>query len=420
MQLKKSNSALAAAAMSLLGSAAPAVAEDHGWVIDTGTLVYSESNGRVQAVEPKIIAGKDLGNDRSVQLGLTLDVLTGSSPNGAAPASQPQTFTQPSGRGTYTTAPGEQPLDGTFKDTRVALDASYHRPLGSDKISAGVAVSKEYDYLSLGVNGGWSRDFNKKNTTFSVGLGYANDSLNPEGGVPMGLRRQDGGGTPNRISDTESKQVADLVLGLTQILTPDSLLQLNYSYSHSSGYLNDPFKFLSVVDAAGAPQQYVFENRPDTRTKHALYAEYKQFTSGRDVVDASYRLLTDDWGITSHTADLSYRWNVADNRYWEPHLRTYVQSEADFYRAALFTGEEAQLRFASADPRLGAYTGYTLGIKYGRTLTNGNPLTLRLEYYTQQGKTTGVPVQAGQALSQFDLAPTLDAAMLTVGYRFKW
>ena len=419
MQLKKP-SPLAAAALSLLGVAAPAQAEDHGWVIDTGTLIYSETDGRVQAIEPKVVASKDLGDDRSVQVGLTLDALTGASPNGAAPAAQAQTFTRPSGSGSYTVPAGELPLDDTFRDTRVALDANYVRPWGQDRVNVGLALSKEYDYLSLGLSGGWSHDFNAKSTTLSISGGIASDQMNPEGGVPMGLQRQDGGGTPNRAGDRDSKQVNDLVIGLTQVLTPESLVQFNYSFSHSSGYLNDPFKFLSVVDVNGVPQQYVFENRPDTRTKHALYGQYKRFVRDRDVLDASYRFLTDDWGITSHTFDLAYRWNLSESRYWEPHVRLYQQSEAGFYHSALFSGEESQLAEASSDPRLGAYTGLTLGLKYGTTLANGNPLSFRLEFYTQQGKAEGVPVQAAAALSQFDLEPTLDAAMLTVGYRFKW
>lgn len=419
MQLKKTPT-LAAAAMSLLGSAAPAAAEDHGWTIDTGTLVYSESDSRVQAVEPKFIATRDLGDDHRLAVGLTIDALTGASPNGAAPAGTPQTFTRPSGRGQYTTAPGETPLDDTFKDTRIALESSYTRPWGADTVSAGVAISAEHDYTSFGVNGGWSRDFNRKNTTLGIGFGYASDSINPEGGLPIGLQRQDGGGTPSRAGDSDSKKVADLVLGLTQVLDPDSLMQVNYSFSQSTGYLNDPYKFLSVVDASGTPQQYNFENRPDSRTKHALYGEYKRFLRGSDVLDASYRFLTDDWGIVSHTFDLTYRWNSAETHYWEPHLRLYQQSEADFYRTALFTGEQDQLAFASSDPRLGAYTAVTAGLKYGLTLDSGNPLSIRLEYYFQRGQVKGLPSQAATALSQFDLEPTLDAAMLTVGYRFKW
>ena len=47
---------------------------------------------------------------------------------------------------------------------------------------------------------------------------------------------------------SESKDVLDLLLGFTQVLDRTTVLRVNYSYSDSSGYLNDPYKILSVVD----------------------------------------------------------------------------------------------------------------------------------------------------------------------------
>lgn len=117
---------------------------------------------------------------------------------------------------------------------------------------------------------------------------------------------------------------------------------------------------------------------------------------------------------------MTYRWNFSAARYLEPHVRYYRQSAADFYRIALFDGEENQLEFASADPRLGQFDAVTLGLKYGQTLKSGNEWNLRLEGYTQQGSTDGVPSQAATALAGRDLDPTLDAVMLTAGYRFRW
>ena len=76
-----------------------------------------------------------------------------------------------------------------------------------------------------------------------------------------------------------------------------------------------------------------------------------------DVIDGSYRFMTDDWGVTSHTIDLKYHWQL-DHAYLEPHLRYYLQSEADFYhRYALSTDYDSatqtlKLSDASADYRL--------------------------------------------------------------------
>jgi hypothetical protein len=213
--------------------------------------------------------------------------------------------------------------------------------------------------------------------------------------------------------------VLDAMVGVTQLLSPRSLVQLNYSASRSTGYQNDPYKILSVVDANANPLYYVYESRPDTRLKQSVYGQYKHFIRGSDVLDLSYRYMMDDWGIKSHTVDFTYRWNFSSIHYLEPHLRWYRQNQADFYHAALDSGEETTLQFASADPRLGAFSAYTGGLKYGRRLHNGMSWDIRAEYYMQHGQVTGLPPVAGTALSQFNIAPSLNAAYLTLGFSFK-
>jgi hypothetical protein len=412
---------LAAATLTLLG-AAPGAAAQGEWQFDTGLLLYSESDGRVQAAEPVLTATRDLGDDRKLSFKLVVDALTGATPNGAAPASTPQTFTQPSGKGTFTTAPGDTPLDDTFRDTRVAISADYSAPAGRNgKLGGGVSASTEYDFLSLGANLRYAHDFNQGNTTLSAGVSYEADELSPVGRVPQPLGPMaPPGGTPPGREATESKGVTDVVLGVTQVLDANSLAQLNYSLSTSSGYHNDPYKLLSVVDANGEPLRYVYESRPDARAKHALYARYKRFVRARDVFDTSYRYLTDDWDVRSHTIEATYRWNFSETRYLEPKLRWYRQGEAEFYRAALFDGEEATLPEASGDPRLGAFDGITLGLKYGQSLDSGAAWSVRLEYYAQRGEVAGIPAPAAAGLAKFDLAPEVSALMATFGYRFAW
>jgi Protein of unknown function (DUF3570) len=432
VQLKRPASkrrGLTAATLGLLGAAAapaPAQAqldvelpsEQPGkqWEFDTGLLLYSEADGRVQAVEPVVNARYNLGDERVLSTRFVIDTLTGASPNGATPASTPQTFSSPSGRGSFTADPNERPLDDSFKDTRFALSGDYLFPVGEDgKLSYGASASKEYDFLSAGANARYAHDFNQGNTTLSAGASFEADQLNPVGGVPVGLTQPE-----NKDGDKESKSVLDVVVGLTQVLDPQSLVQVNYSLSTSSGYHTDPYKILSVVDASGEPLRYVYELRPDSRTKHAAFLRYKRFVLARDVFDVSYRFMTDDWQVDSSTLDTTWRWNYSETSYLEPHLRWYTQSAADFYHVALDDGEETTVDFASADPRLGAFDGTTVGLKYGHTFASGSSWNARLEYYQQSGKRDGVPPQAAAGLSKFDYEPDLSAVMFTVGYRFKW
>ncbi|HEX9852196.1 MAG TPA: DUF3570 domain-containing protein, partial [Woeseiaceae bacterium] len=182
---------LATAACSLLGSSAvsPVQAqEEPGWDFNTALLYYGESDDRVQDISLNVLARRTFVDDRILTLGLVADSLTGATPSGALPFDGPQTYTRPSGKATYTTAANEIPLDDSFLDTRVALTAGWQQPFARlYSVNAGVSASKEYDYVHLGANVGLARDFNKRNTTLSLGFAYAQDSLEPEGGAPLPL-----------------------------------------------------------------------------------------------------------------------------------------------------------------------------------------------------------------------------------------
>jgi hypothetical protein len=423
---------LAAATCTLLGTTAtaPAVAqEEPEWEFDTALLYYGESDDRVQDLSLNVLARRLFPDDRILSLGLAVDSLTGATPSGAIVHDELQTFTRPSGDSVYSTQPGELPLDDTFLDTRYALTASWQQPIGRLYTgTAGLSFSTEYDYTHAGVNLGLSRDFNKRNTTVSMGLALARDDIDPVGGAPLPLAPMGGIGDLSGRGGSETKDVLDLLLGVTQVINENFLLQFNYSLSEASGYLNDPYKILSVVDPLtgeplarvpdpglqGPSHEYRFENRPDTRTKHSLFGQGKYYMGGR-VLDLSYRYMTDDWEIDSHTLDAKFYWPLTDASYIEPHVRLYTQTEADFWRTSLPAGEPLP-EFASADYRLGSFDAVTVGVKYGWQTAAGNDFALRLEYYRQEGEVPQeqlIGSQDAQALNA-----ELDALILSFSYRF--
>jgi Protein of unknown function (DUF3570) len=425
------NAALAAATCALIGSAVatPVVAQEESgrWTFDSTLLYYGESDDRVQDISAAIAAQRDFGDDRKLSATLTADTLTGASASGAIALDRPQTFTSPSGRAVYTTAAGEVPLDDTFLDTRFALNVNWSQPLARlYTVSAGVGFSTEYDYTHLGANLSLARDFNKRNTTLSAGIAWSQDDIDPVGGRPIPLSQMlDVGNGANKQGGSESKDVLDLLLGFTQVLNRTTVLRVNYSYSDSSGYLNDPYKLLSVVDPVtgdtltrvpvgqGPDGVYLFESRPDTRTKQSLYAEVKH-AFGAPVMHVSYRFMTDDWGIDSSTAEVRLRWPLGDG-YIEPLLRYYTQSEADFYRSSLVSGT-ALPRYASADFRLGDFDATTVGIKYGHATSGGNEWSIRAEYYQQSGSVPREQIIGNQA--NREQYPDLSAVIVQFGYRF--
>ena len=176
----------------------------------------------------------------------------------------------------------------------------------------------------------------------------------------------------------------------------------------------DPLPRVPTPGVEGPSHEYRFESRPDERTKHSLFTQAKYFMNGK-VLDVSYRYMTDDWEIDSHTLDTRFRWPLSDTRFLEPHVRYYSQSAAEFYRVALVDGETPPA-FASADYRLGDFDAITLGMKYGWQTGRGSDMSVRLEYYMQDGEPPAEQVIGNQA--DRDLYPDLDAVILQFSYRF--
>jgi hypothetical protein len=423
---RKIGSAIAKASMSLLCATAQLAhaQEDSPWAKwsgEVGFLGYSETNGRVQALEPAIKLNAELSGERVWSTKLVFDSLTGASPNGALNSSQPQTFTSPSGSASYTVAPGTQPLYNQFKDSRVNLLTSWSAPLQRLwKYSVGFNGSKEYDYLSLGVNTSLTKESEDKNQSWTVGLSYTADTSNPVGGVPLAKATMAPPlSAQPKPTTSDNKSTLDVLMGFTQVMTRHWILQTNVSLGMSSGYMNDPYKFVTIFDDAagptlGNPTSYIYESRPDSRFKKSIYIASKN-AWGAGYTTASYRFMNDDWGMSSHTLEASYNFGITDKWRLEPGFRYYKQSAVDFYRLAVGQGA-VMPEHITADYRLGDLTTLAPSIKIIRKLKDDKELALILRYYQSTGDTssfTPVGSQIGQ-----DLIPKTDAYIVQVQYSF--
>lgn len=413
--------ALAAASAALLAPVTPAAAQNAApeWKVDSALLLYQENGGRVRAIEPVVSARRTDGNDRSWGLKVTYDALTGASPNGAVAQPSAQTFTSPSGNSTYTVDAGKQPLDPSFHDSRVALNGSHERSFGSAKLSTGLNVSNEYDFQSLGGNAALAWDLNDRNTTVSLGLAFEANRIKAVGGAPQPLSPAFTGAATR---GGQSRNATELLLGVTQLMSPTWLVQVNLGLGRSSGMHEDPYKILSVVDGNTGlvtGDRYVYESRPRSRTRTSLYAQSKTAFKD-DVLDVSYRYYRDDWGVNAHTVDLRYRVALGGGWHLEPLVRLYRQTAADFWRGWLVEGQDwtsasntANVANASADPRLGAFSANTVGLKLGLPLNATSELSLRVASYKQTFKR---PADAPGVLNTLNVARGMTATTFVVGY----
>lgn len=404
--------------------------------IDSAVLYYKEDGGRVKAVEPMISITHTAKNGNILSAKLTYDSLSGASPNGATPWSGPQTFVVPideaddvtGASGTvvfnpltgkyerrYTIAPNTLPVDTAFRDRRGAIDLGFSTAVAENtKLNVGVNGSKEKDFTSLSGRLGIAHELNNKATTLSLGVNFEHDKIDPFHHIPTGLTLVSGV-EPALKSDT--KNVFSVVAGVTQILKPNWLVQLNYSFGSAKGYQTDPYKFVSVLDPlTGAPLQYRYESRPDSRTRHSVYAATK-LALGSFVTDLSARYYHDNWGIDSITLEGSEHIPIGKKFYVEPSVRYYKQTKADFFTYYLPSGSPLPL-YASADSRLDAFSALSIGGTAGFQLSPKIELYVNGEMYNASKSGSFGTLPSGLAGQK--LFAGADSISGLVGLKFKF
>lgn len=411
---------LAGAVLRLLGPQAAQAQSLHGLSLEQATLIYQEK-GRIGVVEPVIQLRLPLQGERSLGLRYGFDAMSGASPNGAAPTITHQTFTSPSGNH-YSTVSGELPVR-SFRDQRHAVALDYEGPLSRTlKLSTGLNGSFETDYRSLGASASFSQDLNQRLTTLVFGLSFSEDLVAPRDGlqVPLGSYQEDPLGV-----ETGHKHIRDALLGISQVMNRHWLSQLNLGLGRDTGYLSDPYKGVSLVDAEGQPvmltatrPRMVNESRPDARSRWTLYWG-NALHLGRDVLHADYRRYQDDWGVASNTLDLQYFWKPdagLPGLRVRPQLRYADQSRADCYAHSILASEFDATRpdHLSSDSRLAAMQSWTFSLRVDLPEADWGQLWFKPALMNQHFDLFPEPIGAQ---SQIDLVPDLQVWMLTLGFR---
>jgi hypothetical protein len=390
------------------------------WSVDSA-LAYYHEDGRIQAVEPVVDLAKVFANGQSLSFNATFDALSGASPNGALPSRTAQTFSSPSGKlkNQYVVAPGQLPADPNYHDTRVAVGGDWTVPFTRvDQVTVGGKVSAEDDFFSATVNASVAHDFNDKNTTLSFGIDNEFDSIRPIGGAPVPGSDY---ALAEKQTGSKSKDGVGLLLGVTQVMTRNWLSEFNISVDRFTGYLNDPYKFTSIINSAGGTAGYEYESRPDQRLRKSAYWENRVAWNSRISTALSLRYMTDDWAVKSDTAQLHLRWTLSNrDRYIEPTVRWYRQTAADFFMPFVVNTEKPTTGYESSDSRLAAFHAMTYGVKYAQKLPGlgsrpESEIIIRAEYYQQ---TLDVRTPVPEALQGLDLYPGLKAVLVQIGWRF--
>lgn len=416
MQLKQASSLAATVgvlAAALLGSSEQTAAQGRS---ETSVLFYSEP-GRVRTTEAYFNLNKTLKSGSIWGLKLTYDALSGASPTGGSLSTRPQTITQPSGTQRTVVPAGEIPTQ-EFSDVRFAGATDMTRRLDNRTAATiGLHASSERDYVSTGANLSLTRDLSDK-TSVTIAAAYARDKISPLDGpyTPLSSSGQEVDNQARRRT-ARFKDVRDLLVNISQIVSKQFYLQLGYSRTSSGGYLTDPYKVISVIGGPssadpGNPTAELYESRPEHRvTQAAVIQTRHQF--GRPSIDLMYRYFWDEWGVNSHTADLLVSIPLTRRIELQPHTRWYGQERADFYHPFLLDGDPLP-QFASADSRLADFTGMTYGATLLYKVSPTSFLSISGEHYAQRGDAS--PPESFGPLLDYSLFPNLSATIIRLGW----
>lgn len=223
------------------------------------------------------------------------------------------------------------------------------------------SISADYMHadttMSVGYTNSDESDYQADTTNFSITQSMFGDLTT----VTLGYARGWDEISRNRDPSFETRNVdrRNYQVGLSQILTKNLLMTLNYEAITDEGFLNNPYRsvrYLATPTTTGS-QQEVY---PRTRTSNAVAAHFRYYLPYRAAVELGYRYYADDWDIEAHTAEVNYTHPLTEDWTVELDYRYYTQSDAEFY-SDLFPRQDAQ-NFLARDKELSKFNDQSVGI----------------------------------------------------------
>jgi len=335
------SAALIAAALALPGilpsHALAQTAPDEG-VVAMRYLDYRDwqpGARRMTVRNPSLYALVPFGSSLAVEGSLIYDAMSGASPL------YHDTLSGASGLG--------------ITDYRTAGDMKVTKYIDGNALAFGVAGSYERDYKSRAASFEWRRASADRNTTLAVGVAATRDSIDSANGVARNKHRE----------------TYDLLLGITQVLSSDALVESSVTWSDGRGYYSDPYKLL--------------DTRPDQRRIFAWLTRYNRYLPHPDAtLRVAYRYLDDSFGGRSHMVEASWVQTLPRGFTLMPMLRYYTQGAADFYHDPPFPEGSVQGEPYTADTRLSAFGAITAGLRLAKSFPGGVTAAVALSFYRQR------------------------------------
>ncbi len=287
-------------------------------------------------------------------------------------------------------------------------------------IGGGISVEDDYESRFGSINSRF--DFNQKQTSVNMGLSYTNSDtsaipdhdLGPYGEIGGHYFKNHVNVSPdgNSVLIHGNRHDWGVNLGLTQVLTKNALFEAGMNFTHSVGFLSNPYKYVTFIfvdpnqalqppgsDAPGSlvgSGRSILEQRPNERNQFNWSFGFKQYVEPLDAaLRMSYSFFHDDWGINAHTFQSDWVQPLGNGWTVTPTFRYYSQDAADFYSPYFISHHADPGRGASfdsiipahfsSDHRLSVFGTLSGGVTINKQFVKGVSLEAGFEYYSHQG-----------------------------------
>jgi len=358
--------------------------------------------------------------------------------------------------GASTGSPWVESSGDSRKDTWVNGNIGYsHSSDDRNKIwSANVNFAAEYDYTSIGFGGSHTWLFNEKNTEFGISGNVYLDTWSPKypteidsyleadqnlndgffSGVDIfdqngNIINKDGSTVwsplNNTLIDNKSRNTFSFSFNFSQIINKNAQISFFADLILQDGWLASPLQRVYFGDRANyyignatsipnytSPiNRDVFqladdiERLPDSRIKIPIGMRFNYYINETFVARTYYRFYTDDWGITSHTAEIEVPIKISDKFTLYPSYRYYIQTVADYF--APYEENLSTQEFYTSDFDLSDFNAnqYGFGIKYTDIFTKLHIWKFNLK-------------SAELKYSHYDRSTGLASDIITLGFNY--
>lgn len=301
-------------------------------------------------------------------------------------------------------------------DTWASIRADYSHSSDDRNtiVNADVSFASEYDYMSIGFGGGITKLFNEKNTTFNVNAKVyldawqpkypteldtyfvdANQNLNNSFFANVDILDQSGNAIDKNSSNVwsplkspiisnKARNSYSLSFSFSQILSKNAQISLFFDLVQQDGWLANPMQRVyfgdvdnfyignasSIPNYTSRSNDDVFqladdiERLPSKRFKIPVGMRLNYYLSEVFTLRTYYRFYTDDWGVTSHTAEIELPIKISSKFTLYPSYRYYNQTAADYF--APYEANVSTSEFYTSDYDLSEFNAnqYGLGVSY--------------------------------------------------------